>query len=187
MGNGCCHRTEISPELLEQVTQELKQKPMGNVFTQQEIRRLYRRFKKIDREDTDSISTDNFLSIAELSLNPLIMRLISLFDQRGDDNITFVEFVSTLSVFHPKAPIEEKMRFCFRIYDIDDSGHISQTEMFQVLKQVVGNNLDDAGLEQIVIKTFEEAGALEDDRLSFKAFCQLTSNVDWKSELTKRF
>ena len=36
---------------------------------------------------------------------------------------------------------EEKLRFAFRIYDIDNNGFISDTELFQVLKTMVGDNL----------------------------------------------
>jgi serine/threonine-protein phosphatase 2B regulatory subunit len=43
--------------------------------------------------------------------------------------------------------------FRFRIYDIDKDGFISNGELFQVLKMMVGNNLKDAQLQQIVDKT----------------------------------
>jgi serine/threonine-protein phosphatase 2B regulatory subunit len=43
--------------------------------------------------------------------------------------------------------------FLFRIYDIDNDGFISNGELFQVLKMMVGNNLKDAQLQQIVDKT----------------------------------
>ena len=36
---------------------------------------------------------------------------------------------------------EEKLRFAFRIYDIDNNGFISDTELFQILKTMVGDNL----------------------------------------------
>ena len=36
---------------------------------------------------------------------------------------------------------EEKLRFAFRIYDIDNNGFISDMELFQVLKTMVGDNL----------------------------------------------
>ena len=42
--------------------------------------------------------------------------------------------------------------FC-RIYDIDNDGYISNGELFQVLKMMVGNNLKDSQLQQIVDKT----------------------------------
>ena len=41
----------------------------------------------------------------------------------------------------------------FRIYDIDNDGFISNGELFQVLKMMVGSNLKDTQLQQIVDKT----------------------------------
>ena len=38
---------------------------------------------------------------------------------------------------------EEKMRFAFQIYDINNDGYISNGELFAVLKMMVGNNLND--------------------------------------------
>ena len=40
-----------------------------------------------------------------------------------------------------------------RIYDMDNDGYISNGELFQVLKMMVGNNLKDTQLQQIVDKT----------------------------------
>jgi hypothetical protein len=44
-------------------------------------------------------------------------------------------------------------KFLFRIYDIDNDGYISNGELFQVLKMMVGSNLKDTQLQQIVDKT----------------------------------
>ena len=40
-----------------------------------------------------------------------------------------------------------------RIYDIDKDGYISNGELFQALKTMVGSNLKDAQLQQAVDKT----------------------------------
>ena len=41
----------------------------------------------------------------------------------------------------------------FMIYDMDKDGNISNGEVFQVLKMMVGNNLKETQLQQIVDKT----------------------------------
>ena len=43
--------------------------------------------------------------------------------------------------------------FDVRIYDMDNDGFVSNGELFQVLKMMVGNNLKDTQLQQIVDKT----------------------------------
>lgn len=45
----------------------------------------------------------------------------------------------------------------FKVYDMDRDGFISNGELYLVLKQMVGNNLKDQQLQQIVDKTIMEA------------------------------
>ena len=62
----------------------------------------------------------------------------------------------------------------FRIYDMDNDGFISNGELFQVLKMMVGNNLKDTQLQQIVDKTIVFADKDEDGKISFEEFCSVS-------------
>lgn len=62
----------------------------------------------------------------------------------------------------------------FRIYDMDNDGFISNGELFQVLKMMVGNNLKDTQLQQIVDKTILFADKDEDGKISFEEFCAVS-------------
>lgn len=66
----------------------------------------------------------------------------------------------------------------FRIYDMDNDGFISNTELFTVLKMMVGNNLKDTQLQQIVDKTILFADKDEDGKISFDEFCAVVGNTD---------
>lgn len=70
----------------------------------------------------------------------------------------------------------------FRIYDMDKDGYISNGELFQVLKMMVGNNLKDTQLQQIVDKTIINADKDGDGRISFEEFCA----VSVKAPITER-
>lgn len=70
---------------------------------------------------------------------------------------------------------ESKLRFAFRIYDMDNDGYISNGELYQVLKMMVGNNLKDTQLQQIVDKTILFADKDEDGRISFEEFCSVSN------------
>lgn len=63
----------------------------------------------------------------------------------------------------------------FRIYDMDKDGYISNGELFQVLKMMVGNNLKDTQLQQIVDKTIINADKDGDGRISFEEFCAVST------------
>jgi hypothetical protein len=58
---------------------------------------------------------------------------------------------------------------------MDNDGYISNGELYQVLKMMVGNNLKDTQLQQIVDKTILFADKDEDGRISFEEFCSVSS------------
>lgn len=58
---------------------------------------------------------------------------------------------------------------------MDNDGFISNGELFQVLKMMVGNNLKDTQLQQIVDKTICFADKDEDGKISFEEFCTVSS------------
>ncbi len=79
--------------------------------------------------------------------------MIAIFDEDGGGNVDFQEFVSGLSAFSSKGNKEEKLRFAFKVYDIDRDGYISNGELFIVLKMMVGSNLKDQQLQQVSYQT----------------------------------
>ena len=83
--------------------------------------------------------------------------MIAIFDEDGGGDVDFQEFVSGLSAFSSKGNKEEKLRFAFRVYDIDRDGYISNGELFIVLKMMVGSNLKDQQLQQV--RTMRRAGS----------------------------
>ena len=69
-------------------------------------------------------------------------------------------------------------RFAFKIYDVDKDGFISNGELFTVLKMMVGNNLKDSQLQQIVDKTIIYADKDGDGKINFEEFCAVVEGLD---------
>ena len=67
---------------------------------------------------------------------------------------------------------------CFRIYDMDNDGYISNGELFQTLKLMVGSNLKDKQVQQIVDKTILYADKDGDGKINFEEFCEVVGNTD---------
>uniref|UniRef100_A0A8K9WW49 EF-hand domain-containing protein n=1 Tax=Oncorhynchus mykiss TaxID=8022 RepID=A0A8K9WW49_ONCMY len=143
-----------------------------------EIKRLGKRFKKLDLDNSGSLSVEEFMSLPELQQNPLVQRVIDIFDTDGNGEVDFKEFIEGVSQFSVKGDKESKLRFAFRIYDMDKDGYISNGELFQVLKMMVGNNLKDTQLQQIVDKTIINADKDGDGRISFEEFCLVVGGLD---------
>jgi len=154
-------------------------------FSEEELRRLGKRFKKLDVDKNGFISVDEFMSLPELQQNPLVRRVIDLFDTDRNGEIDFKEFVQGLSQFTVKgADKDSKLRFAFKVYDIDQDGYISNGELFQVLKMMVGTNLKDVQLQQIVDKTILIADRDGDGKISFEEFAAATEDSDFHLKLS---
>ncbi len=98
------------------------------------------------RHGNTSPEADSFPSALTTDL---ATRMIAIFDEDGGGDVDFQEFVSGLSAFSSKGNKEEKLRFAFKVYDIDRDGYISNGELFIVLKMMVGSNLKDQQLQQV--------------------------------------
>ena len=152
-------------------------------------------------DNSGALSVDEFMSLPELQQNPLVQRVIDIFDADGNGEVDFKEFIQGVSQFSVKGDKLSKLRFAFRIYDMDNDGFISNGELFQVglrrdflitrfinairlssppqvLKMMVGNNLKDTQLQQIVDKTILFADKDEDGKISFDEFCTVVGNTD---------
>ncbi|KAF9196566.1 Calcineurin subunit B, partial [Haplosporangium sp. Z 27] len=70
------------------------------------------------------------------------------------------------------------------VYDMDRDGFISNGELFLVLKMMVGSNLKDNQLQQIVDKTIMEADKDMDGKISFEEFCGAVENTDIANQMT---
>merc|ERR1712087_60190 len=151
---------------------------MCSHFDPDEIARLRKRFKKLDLDNSGSLSVEEFMSLPELQQNPLVQRVIEIFDDDCNGEVDFKEFIQGVSQFSVKGDKNSKLRFAFKIYDIDNDGYISNGELFQVLKMMVGNNLKDTQLQQIVDKTILFADKDGDGKISFEEFCDIVGNTD---------
>jgi serine/threonine-protein phosphatase 2B regulatory subunit len=73
------------------------------------------------------------MSLPELQQNPLVQRVIDIFDADGNGEVDFKEFIQGVSQFSVKGDKLSKLKFAFRIYDMDNDGFISNGELFQVI------------------------------------------------------
>lgn len=142
----------------------------GTNFGSEEIDRLAKRFMKMDSDNNGAIDKNEFLSIPGISQNPLSRRVIEIFDENKGGDIDFKEFVKGLSTFSSASNQDDKLRFLFKIYDIDNDGYISNGELYLVLRLMVADSLTEIQLQQLVDRTIVEADQDGDGKLSFDEF-----------------
>lgn len=146
-------------------------------FDSEEIKRLGKRFRKLDIDGSGALSKEEFMQIADLQQNPLVQRVIDLFDTDGNGEVDFKEFIEGISQFSVRGDKEAKLKFAFKVYDMDRDGYISNGELFLVLKMMVGNNLKDTQLQQIVDKTIINADKDGDGKINYEEFCALVGDA----------
>ncbi|KAL1353189.1 uncharacterized protein LOC107605109 isoform X2 [Arachis ipaensis] len=62
-----------------------------------------------------------------------IFKIFYLFDVKRKGVIDFDDFVRSINVFHPNAPLEDKIDFSFRLYDLDSTGIVECQKVKQML------------------------------------------------------
>ncbi len=158
----------------------LRASSISALVTADEIKRLYRRFCKLDKAGKGYVSSIEFSSIPELEKNPLSQRICQVLCKQGEV-IDFPLFVKALSVFSNKGEsaarsecnatvYNEAVVVMFKVYDMDGDGFVSPEEMMMIFKSLVGKNLSTAQLQQIVDKTIKDLDIDRDGRLNFSEF-----------------
>merc|ERR1712133_39400 len=181
-------------------------------FTKQQIERLYARFSSLDKQSHGFLTREDFLRIPELAINPLGDRIVHAFfrDSSNKDEeeggkfggasekeiVNFPDFVRVLAHFRPiKKSAEknkmnsrvEKLRFAFRMYDLDGDDKISKEELLAVLTMMVGANISEDQLVSIAERTIMEADDDKDNLISFDEFSKVLQRTDVEQKMSIRF
>jgi len=114
----------------------------------------------------------------------------------GSEVVNFPDFVRVLAHFKPlkknaeKNKLnsrEEKLRFAFRMYDLDGDDRISKEELLAVLTMMVGANICEEQLVSIAERTIMEADTDKDNLISFQEFKKVLERTDVEQKMSIRF
>ncbi|KAF7487614.1 Calcineurin B homologous protein 1 [Sarcoptes scabiei] len=167
-------------------------------FSASQIERLYSRFTSLDKGDNGTLGREDFLRIPELAINPLGDRIVQAFFNKTDsydERINFRQFMRVLARFRPLKKNrevklnsrEDKLRFAFKMYDLDGDEKISREELLAVLHMMVGSNISTEQLANIADRTIMEADKDGDQCITFSEFCKTLERTDVEGKMSIRF
>ena len=116
--------------------------PNSSIFTLQQLNTIHKNFKKLDTQQRGFITIKDVLNaIPGLDQNPMASKVLGQASRL--DKVDFEQFVSLLEL--QRQPEDEKLKFLFDLYASED-GLIDANDIFEVLKSIVGSQLDDEKL-----------------------------------------
>lgn len=147
-------------------------------FNEAEVRVLFERFRAVSAsiQKDDTIEFNEFQAALGRHDRVFTKRFFTIFDSDGNNEIDFREFCLGISVFCERGTTDEKIKYSFRIYDIDGDGNIDRNELHQLLKAALSENMLDLTDEQIgtlVDDTFAQVDSNGDGRISFEEYEQM--------------
>jgi Ca2+-binding EF-hand superfamily protein len=157
---------------------------------------LYKRFQLLDKDNRGRIAPQDLFAIPELAVNPLSPRIVLAFDKDQRNEISFKQFIESLSVFSKNAKREDKLSCtwtcqvfhllgAFKIYDVDGDGFINEIDLFTIIQSMLGSNVSDEQIRNIVQKTIADADVLDSDgSISFAEFKRSMFNADLENILS---
>lgn len=166
---------------------DLRRWKESTMLSDTQIKRFYDRFSKLDKGKKGRLYREDLLSIPSLTCNPLVDRVMAVIISNNATGIDFDSFIKAVSIFMSDASRDDKLYFTFQIYDMDGDGRISNKDLYEALRVMVGTNLTGAQLQQITDKTFIEADVNRDGYITFEEFKALTVNSDFADRMTLHF
>ena len=146
-------------------------------FSEQELNALYLMFHphilRGNEEPTpDAVALADAAELSQapgITVHPLIHRVLLLHNVDKSGTMTFAEFANAMSALSVRTTLEAKLQFVFDLYDFNGSGTIQATEMFELLRMILGRAHDDHDLWIITQKYLDRFPS----GLTFEIFCQM--------------
>ncbi|XP_041478651.1 EF-hand calcium-binding domain-containing protein 1-like isoform X2 [Lytechinus variegatus] len=111
--------------------------------------------------------------IFKMTDDVIMDRVLRAFDKNNDACISKDEWLSGLSVYL-EGNLEQKIEFCFQVYDLNSDGHISREEMFHLLKTSIVKQPTEEdpeeGIKDLVEILIKKMDIDHDGKLSYHDF-----------------
>ncbi|XP_076003517.1 guanylyl cyclase-activating protein 1 [Genypterus blacodes] len=117
------------------------------------------------------------LSNLSESSDTYVKSMFSTFDMNSDGFIDFMEYVAALSLVL-KGGVQQKLRWYFKLYDMDGSGCIDRDELLLIIKSIraINGSTHEMSAEDFANMVFDKIDINGDGQLSYEEFMEGVQN-----------
>ncbi|XP_059185706.1 guanylyl cyclase-activating protein 1 [Centropristis striata] len=120
-----------------------------------------------------------FFGLRNLSAtsNAYVRTMFTTFDMNDDGYIDFMEYVAALSLVL-RGGVQQKLRWYFKLFDVDNSGCIDREELLQIIKSIRAINgiPSELSAEDFANMVFDKIDINGDGELSYEEFMEGVQN-----------
>lgn len=117
-------------------------------FEEGEVKKLFRCFKNIDMSEDGLIDIYELSVLLKCEVDYLVLEVFSEADQGKDGTINFSEYVEAMWLFLTRNN-SGLAEFAFEMYDRDDTGVLTSTEVREMCEFVYGSNKLSTGKDRV--------------------------------------
>ncbi|KAF7267617.1 hypothetical protein GWI33_019109 [Rhynchophorus ferrugineus] len=159
----------ISENIMEFLATITNTRPRTGI-DQNNLARLEQLFRQTVGKGTE-IRREDFQKIVS-SKNPFFTeRVFQIFDKDNSGSISLQEFLDAMHQFAGQSP-EDKIRFLFKVYDIDGDGLIQHKELQHVMRACMEENgmqFSEEQIEDLTVAMFEDADTCNRGAITYEA------------------
>lgn len=128
-------------------------------------------------KDGHLLTVEDIIQIPAINDNPISSILINLYTKNNKFEIQ--DLLNDLRLFVTQTPLETKLRFLFKIYDMDCDGYITHSELFSIVELLCEEKIERKKLLNLVDQSFK---SIRSRKINFEEFSRLimkrTKNIE---------
>jgi len=131
------------------------------------------KFAELDADGSGELDFSEFCTGFGFDRTPLTQKLFDAFDQDSSGNINIVEFIAGLRNW-TKFTFNDKIKFTYKIYDLDGSGFVEPAELAECLADTNASWRNQDAMKAVVKKILRYLDKAELHRVRLSDFVTLS-------------
>ena len=144
----------------------------GTHLSAGEIKKIFARFQQVDKANKGTVKYPEFLRGMELQDSESSRRLFHVLDRNANGEVDMKEFIIGLSQFSDVTS-EERFKFAFKLFDLDDSGFIERDELLKIVRASAPTWAQQSWLNRRVDELYDSLDLAKGSLIDFASFMRL--------------